>query len=82
MRVAWRMVLVLPTWGLVRLMLAPRLAKTHPWYGRRFSLRDWAIGATPLTIKMSAMLWVVLPFYAWAFGALFVRTVALLLAGG
>ena len=48
--------LILPSWLLVRLAL-PWLPATHPWHGRRFTLLDWAAGATDATVWASAALW-------------------------
>lgn len=50
----------IPTWIITRL-LAPFLSKKHPWYGRRFTLEDWAIHETPLCRMFDFTLWFWLP---------------------
>jgi hypothetical protein len=50
-------IIVLPTWILIRLFL-PLLPATHPWYGRKFTLRDWAEHSTEITRVFSLFFWI------------------------
>lgn len=63
-----RLLSELPTWAMTRAML-PVLSQTHPWYGRRFGLREWAEGQTSLCRSFDLCFWfgvglvaVVVPF--------------------
>jgi hypothetical protein len=48
---------VLPSWILYKITPLP---KDHPWHKSSFSLEMWALGATPLTFQLSALMWGVL----------------------
>lgn len=62
-----------PTWAIVSALL-PFLPKTHPWYRRTFSLRDWHAHQTPLCRAIDVL------FYAsWA---CFAALLALLMSNG
>ncbi len=50
----------IPTWTITRLVL-PFVPGNHPWYGKRFTLRDWASHQTPLCRMFDVMLWLWLP---------------------
>lgn len=50
----------IPTWVFTR-MLVPFLPVAHPWYGRRFTLEDWASHQTTLCRTFDFALWVWLP---------------------
>lgn len=50
-----------PSWMLTR-ALCPFLPKTHPWRGRRFSLKDWYLGRTKFTMDFDTVMWFILPF--------------------
>lgn len=47
----------LPTW-LVNRLAIPMLKPEHPWYGKKFRLRDWYLGETELSRNFDFLLWV------------------------
>jgi len=50
-----RMWLVFPTWVIIRLCPLP---KSHHWHDRKFTLQDWANGATRFTDMCSLIFWI------------------------
>jgi hypothetical protein len=48
----------LPTWLLTRALL-PFLPKTHAWYGRRFTLAEWAQGQTAMCREFDYVFWAI-----------------------
>lgn len=48
--------IILPMWLFVRL-ITPILPSTHPWYKKKFTLKDWADGSTKLNYFFSIVLW-------------------------
>lgn len=50
------MFLTLPVWAVVR--LCDRfLASDHPWKGRKFTLSEWAEGATLFNVALGFWFW-------------------------
>ena len=47
----------IPTWAVVR-MLYPFLPKSHPWHGRRFTLREWWEGQTDVCRMFDGLFWI------------------------
>jgi len=50
-------IIVFPTWVLIGLF-RPLIPRVHPWYGRKFTLDNWAQNATELTRSFSVFFWI------------------------
>ena len=46
------------SWVFIGLLARPFFGKSHQWYGRRFSLRDWAETSTELNDMFSTYMWI------------------------
>lgn len=58
--------LSIPSWLVVRLML-PFVPKTHPWHGRRFTLKQWVMGITDESLAFGAVMYVSTAFWVWVY---------------
>lgn len=54
----WDHLLGCPLWALTRFLML-FFPKSHPWYGKRFSLNDWCVHRTPIVYKqLDAIAWI------------------------
>jgi len=53
-----KQILIIPTWLLTNLLIKFIRTEDHPWYGRYFTLEDWADHATPLNYSIAIVLWI------------------------
>jgi len=53
------MIASLPTWIMTNAM-TPFMPSTHPWKWRWFTLSEWAVSRTPLTILFDTLAWTVI----------------------
>lgn len=46
----------LPVWLFIRL-ITPILPSKHPWKNKKFTLTEWANGATDLSLAVGVLFW-------------------------
>jgi hypothetical protein len=51
-----RSIVLVPTWLLV-MMAKPFFPPTHPWKGKRITLWNWAMFATPISVAFGVGMW-------------------------